>query len=184
MNNILRKPFTNAQWFEFVDFMNSTGRTSYETDEAVFALLPNEIVNDEGEIVENPEWPSMQLQKRRQERMQEVFEKFAAAQNKPLPFSDYFLLAAWATTYVNTLMQAQRFMELGVKDDFPVLVIRRDGSFANIIISEIEDFMPMFDVVEKEDARLKSLRNLLIVEVQDAKTIEELEAVEIDYTMW
>jgi len=119
-------------------------------------------------------------------KMQAVMQNdklYHAGLNKPLPYDDCFLLADWITTYNNALATAKSKEERGLEGSTNIIVLSITGQLKNILVYSVENFQPMFDIVADEWARLTDKRNQYLVEIQNTKTIDELDAIEIDYSL-
>lgn len=102
MGHFLIKPLTDEERADFVvNHNHNNNLTIEETDEAIYALEPNEMLNENGEIVINPNYEEEQEQKEH-ERIQELF----------MTRSDFFdgTIDAWGIGEDELLLVIQRML--------------------------------------------------------------------------
>lgn len=102
MGHFLIKPFSDNERADFiVNHNHNNNLLIEETDEAIYALEPNEILNANGEIVINPNYEEEQKQKEH-ERIQELF----------MTRSDFFdgTIDAWGIGEDELLFVVQRML--------------------------------------------------------------------------
>lgn len=150
------------------------GVVKYTYDEV---LLPPEFKYD---ITDPEQYKAKLLQDFKTRVLAQNEMLYNAALNKPLPYGVYFLLAEWVTTYNNALSTAQRKEARGIVEPFNIAVLSPTG-LQNISIATVNEFLPMFDIVSDEWARLIDKRNQYLVDIQNTQTLDALEAIEITY---
>jgi hypothetical protein len=104
MGYILQKPITDEERANFiVEHNHNNNLTIEETDEVLYALEPNEMLNENGEIVINPNHEEEQAQKEH-ERIQELF----------MTRSDFFdgTIDAWGIGEDELLLVIKQVLEL------------------------------------------------------------------------
>ena len=85
MSYKLDKPYTDIQKADFiVEHNHRSGRKIVETQDALYALEPNEIIVD-GEVIIDPDYEQKQEQKRKEERNQEIDMKIKELNEMSVP---------------------------------------------------------------------------------------------------
>lgn len=193
MSNILLKPYTR---FERADFICDNGDMRFEeTEKALFALEPNEIIVD-GEVIINPDYEQEQLEKAKTLKLKENDDKANKALNhtftipvgedrvpcefiynekteRNLNSSAIGFLAGQFETKQWTDEQGTT-VELTAEDVATVLLTFND--FANAIWAKWGDYYKEIEQAET----LEELENIVIDygEEEIKETVEELEATE------
>ena len=104
MGYILQKPLTDEDRANFiVEHNHNNNLTIEETDEAIYALEPNEMLNENGEIVINPNYEE-ELKQQEHERIQELF----------MTRSDFFdgTIDAWGIGEEELLLVIKQVLDL------------------------------------------------------------------------
>lgn len=107
---------------------------------------------------------------------------FEQALKQPLQVADVYVLGEWANTYTNTYVALLTDLEDGVLDtEVNILVLLPNGLLKEELIETIEEFKPYYNAVKNNYKVKATKRNSYLVQIQNAQTIEELEAIIIEY---
>lgn len=149
----------------------------HETDEIIYALEPNEIIKD-GEVIINPEWDSIQLNNRKAERIAENDTKaneYRYSQEFTVTIQDKECLFDTKKETQNDLNTATNFcLATGRTYDNWVT---NNGIKLSLTLEDINIIFAKF----KSEADVYSLWAEYKEAIEQAETIEDLEAIVIDY---
>lgn len=115
------------------------------------------------------------------EKLGELSYAYDAANKKPIPFEQYFLLADWMTTYNNAYTSAQTDVEQGTQDSIEVLVLTSYGRLNTIQVETLSEFLPFIRTVSAEWRRLIAIRNRTMIAIQNSLSQEDLENIVINF---
>ena len=174
MSYTLQKPCSDEDKDNFIMHYNWELRyTIYETKEAIYALEPNEIVQD-GEIIINPNYEEELLNKAKFEKLIFNDELRDAALIQGVTYQDILfdsdtdqkvnLLAT-----VTTMTDEDTIVWYGMNNDHLECTKADLFAIGQMIIN-------LHSFCWTKNATIKQA-------IEDATTIEEVEAIEIDYTL-
>lgn len=103
---------------------------------------------------------------------------YNASLQKPLICGKYIVIAEWINTYTNTYTYAKKCTEEGIAPTSDIIAFNHAGKLETVTISSLEDFLPFYQTVADEWARVTDIRNKNLVEIQNTTTPKK---VVIDY---
>ena len=170
----LDKPCTNKERFNFiVEYQFNQMLSIAETEEALYALEPNEIVQD-GEIIIDPDYNSKQLQKAKEEKV---------AYNDTV--RDQALLSG--VTYQNVLFDSDTDQKVNLLATVGIMgdqdTITWYGMDNQGLLCTKQDLVNIGQLIIQLHSYCWNMNAYIKEQIEEAQTIEEVEAIVIDYTM-
>ena len=182
MSYILYKPCTNKERTDFIFkynqdcFQEGYNCRIEETDEAIFALEENELLQD-GEVIINPEWEQIELERARANKYNEALEKaYEYEQGGTVEYKNCVFEMSLSNRH--NLDNTQEALEKSGqtettwndKNDELVTLTVEDIQYIrlNLILGTIKKLW----IVDYPSYKLQ---------IQNAQTTEELNEIEIDY---
>lgn len=177
MSYILQKPYTNKQRADFIVLHNhNNGRKIEETSAALYALEADEIMQD-GQPVKNPAYEAEQLANAKEIKLAENKTAYDAALKAGVTYKgelfDCDTLAAVRIMGQMVAAQTQAIADEETIDWF-------DYNYKPVTLT-ISEFMELAGLVTLNTRRIETLNCGFNTAVENAQTIEEIEAIEIDY---
>lgn len=177
MSYILQKPYTDKQRADFIVLHNHQNcRKIEETSAALYALEEDEIMQD-GQPVKNPDYESEQLANAKETKLTENKTAYDAALKAGVTYKgelfDCDTLAAVRIMGQMVAAQAQAIADEETIDWF-------DYNYKPVTLT-ISEFMELAGLVTLNTRRIETLNCGFNTAVENAQTIEEIEAIEIDY---
>ena len=177
MSYILQKPFTEKQRADFIVLHNhNNGRKIEETSAALYALEADEIMQD-GQPVKNPAYEAEQLANAKEIKLAENKTAYDAALKAGVTYKgklfDCDTLAAVRIMGQMVAAQTQAIADEETIDWF-------DYNYQPVSLT-IPEFIELAGVVTMNTRRIETLNCSINTAISNAQTIEELDAVEIDY---
>ena len=177
MSYTLQKPYTQIQKADFIVLHNhQNGRKIEETPEALYALEVDEIMQD-GEPVQNPNYAQEQLAAVKEAKLQENTTAYDAALKAGVTYKgelfDCDTLAAVRIMGQMVATQTAAIEEESTIDWF-------DYYYKPVTLT-ISEFMELAGLVTLNTRRIETLNCAFNTAIEAAQSLEELEAVVIDY---
>ena len=177
------KPYTEQERINFIFkynqdcFQEGYNCRIKETETALYALEPNELLEDD-EVIINPEWDKIQFSEKKNERMQEndnKAEEYRYSQEFTVTIQGKECLFDTKEKTQNDLNTATNFCLAtgGTYDNW----VTNNGIKLNLTLEDIS----IIGVEFKAKADIYSLWAEYKEAIEQAETLEQLEAIEIRY---
>lgn len=170
----LDKPCSRKERADFISVYNhAQGLQIYETEDVIYALEPNEIVKD-GEIIVDPDYDAKQLEKAKEEKV--VYNDLVR---------DQALLSG--VTYQNVLFDSDTDQKInllatvGTMGDTDTIVWY--GMDNQGLLCSKEDLVNIGQQIIQLHSFCWNMNAHIKEQIQEAQTLEELEGIDIDYTI-
>ena len=178
MSYKLEKPYTDKQRAEFVvKYNHNQGLIIEETDTALYALEPDEIMQ-EGVPVKNPDYETQQLETAKEAKLLENKEAYEAALKAGVTYKnalfDCDTLAAVRVMGQMAAMQAMAISEEPTIDWF-------DYDYQAVTLT-VAEFLELAGLITMNTRRIETLNCGFNTAILGAGSIEELEAINISYS--
>lgn len=92
----------------------------------------------------------------------------------PLVCGQYLVIAEWINTYTNTYTYAKKCTDEGIVPTADIVAFNHKGKLETVTISSIEDFLPFYQTVADEWARITDIRNKYLVQIQNADAPKDI----------
>ena len=178
MSYKLEKPYTDKQRADFVvKYNHNQGLIIEETDTALYALEPDEIMQ-EGVPVKNPDYETQQLETAKEAKLLENKEAYEAALKAGVTYKnalfDCDTLAAVRVMGQMAAMQAMAISEEPTIDWF-------DYDYQAVTLT-VAEFLELAGLITMNTRPIESLNCGFNTAILGAGSIEELEAINISYS--
>ena len=178
MSYKLEKPYTDKQRADFVvKYNHNQGLIIEETDTALYALEPDEIMQ-EGVPVKNPDYETQQLEAAKEAKLLENKEAYEAALKAGVTYKnalfDCDTLAAVRVMGQMAAMQAMAISEEPTIDWF-------DYDYQAVTLT-VAEFLELAGLITLNTRRIETLNCGFNTAILGAGSIEELEAINISYS--
>ena len=178
MSYKLEKPYTDKQRADFVvKYNHNQGLIIEETDTALYALEPDEIMQ-EGVPVKNPDYETQQLETAKEAKLLENKEAYEAALKAGVTYKnalfDCDTLAAVRVMGQMAAMQAMAISEEPTIDWF-------DYDYQAVTLT-VAEFLELAGLITMNTRRIETLNCGFNTAILGAGSIEELEAINISYS--
>ena len=178
MSYKLEKPYTDKQRADFVvKYNHNQGLIIEETDTALYALEPDEIMQ-EGVPVKNPDYETQQLETAKEAKLLENKEAYEAALKAGVTYKnalfDCDTLAAVRVMGQMAAMQAMAISEEPTIDWF-------DYDYQAVTLT-VAEFLELAGLITLNTRRIETLNCGFNTAILGAGSIEELEAINISYS--
>lgn len=179
MSYKLEKPYTDKEHADFIVLHNhQNGRKIEETFNALYALEADEILQD-GQPVKNPDYENEQLDIAKKLKLEENKTAYEKALKSGITYKktlfDCDTLAAVRITAQLVAVQTSVISTEETIDWF-------DYNYRPVTLT-IPEFMDFAGLVTLNTRRIETLNCSFNTKIETAKTIDDINAIEINYTL-
>lgn len=177
MSYKLDKPYTDDERADFIVLHNHNNRRLIEeTDDAIYALEPGEKLEN-GEVVPDTDYPARQLAEAKAAKLAQNKESYEAALKSGVAYKNtLFDCDTLAAVRIMGQMVATQSAAIAQEETIDWF----DYDYKPVTLT-IPEFMELAGLVTLNTRRIETLNCAFNTAIENASTMEELEAIEISY---